>query len=205
VHEPELGVDQIQVVVHALAFPPDRFQPVGAVIGSHLERPARLHHAEHAHDPFGDPVTLRDSAGRVLLGEVPAPASGMVRVAVGPPRLGGQTLGVGGQLLGGGRRVLRELGQREAELPQHRRDRSRGEQAREMTLEDHPVEHRQGPYDAVRVDSLEQRHGQPPLHPGEVWSQLTRCAAGQIRRLRPPARATPATPPRPFGCGRRLG
>jgi len=66
-HEPELGVDQIQVVVHAFPFPADRLQPAGAMIAPHLHRPARLDRRQHAHHPFGDRIPLRDLPSPVLL------------------------------------------------------------------------------------------------------------------------------------------
>jgi hypothetical protein len=73
-----------------------------------------------------------------------------------------------------------------------------------MTLEDHPVEHRQRPYDAVRMHILEQRHGQPPLQRGEVSSHPTRRDAAQPAGFGRPQHPTTSPQPRRFGCGRRL-
>jgi hypothetical protein len=66
VHEPELGVDQIQVVVQALAFPPEQFEVAGLVALVDLEAEARLHRADETDDPFADAVALGDALGEVV-------------------------------------------------------------------------------------------------------------------------------------------
>jgi hypothetical protein len=55
-HEPELGVHQIQVVVQALAFAAEQFKPAGLVSLADLEAVAGLDGADQADDPVGDPV-----------------------------------------------------------------------------------------------------------------------------------------------------
>ena len=203
-HEAELGVDQVEVVVHALALPTGGLEAVGGLGLADLERPARLDHADDTHHPFGHAVAGGDGPGQVLLLLGAGPGAGVVEVDVGPARVGGEALGVVGDLLGGGLGIGGELLQRIALLPQQRRDGPRREQAREVALEDHPVEHRQGPYDAISVEFLEVAHG-PLLHRGgesHNGGRATHAVQPAGCGRNPPPSESNA--PRAFGCGRRL-
>ena len=63
VHEPELGVDEIQVVVQALAFTAEQLEPSAVVTLTNLEAVTRFDRADQTHDPLRDLITLRDLLG----------------------------------------------------------------------------------------------------------------------------------------------
>jgi hypothetical protein len=62
VHEAELGVDLIEVVVHALALTAASYEAMSVGIGLDVERPGRLHDGDHTDQPLGDPITIGDGA-----------------------------------------------------------------------------------------------------------------------------------------------
>ena len=104
VHEAKLGVDQVEVVVHALALTGTGPEPVGGRVGPDVEGPRRLDDADDADQPLGHPVTGRDLAGEVFFGLAVVAGGGMVEVDERSPRLGSHGLHVGsdrcGRLLG---------------------------------------------------------------------------------------------------------
>ncbi len=73
VHEAELGVDQVHVMVQALALAPGHLDAVGLVALADLEAHAGLDRADEAHDPLGDAVLVCYRLGQVVfhLGPVP--------------------------------------------------------------------------------------------------------------------------------------
>ena len=226
VHEAELGVDQVHVVVQALALAPGHLDAVGLVALADLEAHAGLHRADEAHDPLGDPVLLGDGLGQVVLHLGPVAGLDVVKGDARTARLGRQAVDVVGDAVRRGLGVLGEVGDRVTLGPQEGPHRVGLEEVREVTLEDHPVEHGQAAGDVAAVNVLEAVHGGPPC-----WCVASECAScrtarttsssqrptpsgaalpprhrpvarrrGHPRRLRP----TPAGVFTVFGCGRRL-
>ena len=234
VHEAELGVDQVEVVVQALALPAEELDGLGLMSAADLEGHARLHRADQAHDAFGDPVTLGDVLGQVVL---LLDAVAGLDVVEGDHRttgVGDQLAGVVGDALGGALGVVGEVGERHALGPQEAPGPVLLVERAQVALEDHAVEHRQAPGDALAVEILERPHGQPPcsssnqhiecaaVAPVEHWPLLAHHRPEGIgpalpARHRPvqnrqgfnaqPPAARGSAPPgitAPLGCGRRL-
>ena len=168
-HEPELVVDQIQVVVQALAFPAEQLQLAALVALADLEAEARLHRADQTDDPLGDPVALGDRLGQLVFVLGAVPGLHMIKGDHRSPRIRHQLPGIVGDPLGRGLGVGGEVLQRHALGPQEASGAVLLVQTAEMTLEDHPVEHRQTAGDPVPVNILERTHRSPPRNnPCEV-------------------------------------
>ena len=90
VHEAELGVDQVHVVVQALALAPGHLDAVGLVALADLEAHAGLHRADEAHDPLGDAVLGRDRLGQVVFHLGPVAGLDMVEGDARTAGFGGQ-------------------------------------------------------------------------------------------------------------------
>src|SRR5437588_13044193 len=82
VHEPELGIDQVQVVVNALALARTDLETMGAGIGLAIEGPGWLDDADHTDQSFAHPVFLDDGPGVALFGLARPTGSGVVQVQV---------------------------------------------------------------------------------------------------------------------------
>ena len=182
-HEPELVVDQIQVVVQALAFPAEQLQLAALVALADLEAEARLHRADQTDDPLGDPVALGDRLGQLVFVLGAVAGLHMIEGDHRSPLIGHQLPGVVGDPLGRGLRVGGEVLQRHALGPQEAAGAVLLVQAAEMTLEDHPVEHRQAAGDPVPVNILEHTHGAPPRQQRHAKSPAQDARAqGRLRR-----------------------
>ena len=192
VHEPELVVDQIQVVVQALPLPAEQLQLAALVPLADLEAEARLHRADQTDDPLGDPVALGDRLGQLVFVLGAVAGLHMIKGDHRPPRVGDQLAGVVGDPLRRRLRVGGEVLQRDTLGPQEAAGPVLLVQTRQMTLEDHPIEHRQTASDPIPMKILERTHN--------CTSTSTRTR--QVSRARckgtgpaPPARHRPDPPP----------
>ena len=227
-HEAELGVDQVHVVVQALALSPGHLDAVGLVALADLKAHAGLHRADEADNSLGDPVILHDGLGQVVFHLGAVAGLHVVEGDARTSRLGRQAVDVARDAVRRGLGVLGEVGDRVTLGPQEGPHRVGFEQMRQVTLEDHPVEHGQAAGDVAAVNVLEAVHGGPPcwcvdsecasliasphevrvlaarpMPSGAAWPPRHRPVAlrrGHPRRLRP----TPAGVVTVFGCGRRL-
>ena len=161
VHEAEVGVDEVEVVVQALALPACRLDAPGLHALAHLERHAGLDRADEAHDALGDPVTFGDRASELLLLLDAVAGLHVIEGDDRPSRLGGQAPGVVGDPLRRRLGIGGEVLQRHALAPQEAAHVVLLVEAREIPLEDHPVEHRQAPGDPAPMKILERAHGHP--------------------------------------------
>jgi hypothetical protein len=211
VHEAELGIDQVQVVVQALPFPVGNLELVGDVALVDLEAHARLDRADDTHDPLGDPVGLGDLLRHLLLVPGPAVRLDMLEGDDGASGVDGQPPGVVGDAFGGGLGPGREVRERHPLGPQEDTDRAALllVQLGEMPLEDHPVVHGQTARDPVPVKILERAHhnllherqppksvrisGQPP--PTLLFGRLSPSCAPRAGFAGPTTDAN-GTPPR---------
>jgi hypothetical protein len=158
VHEPELVVDDIQVVVQALPFPAEQLETACLVTLANLEAPARLDRADQTDDPLGDPVGLGDRFRQLVFVLGAVAGLDVIERDHRSTGVGHQLAGIVGDPLRRRLRVGREilechtLGPREAAGPVLL------VQGAEMTLEDHPVEHRQAARDPIPMKLLERAH-----------------------------------------------
>ena len=191
-HEPELGVDQIEVHVQT---PPRCRHRVHLALGvaAQLERGARLHGTQHTHQTFGDPITLGDPTGRVILRQSRTGAR-TEHVDVRPAGISSHSLSVGDHLLGRLLHVGAEPGDRHTLRPQPRPQRTRPEQPTQITLEDQPVEHRQRTDEPFPMQFLERRNHDPPPTPTRDSKSLPRRCKGTGPGSAGPAQLHP--PPR---------
>src|SRR6266540_2798423 len=72
VHEPELVIDQIQVVVQAPALTAEHLDPSALIAFADLERHARLDRTDQTNDPCGDPFAfgVKSFSGTLRIPEV---------------------------------------------------------------------------------------------------------------------------------------
>ena len=181
VHEPELGIDQVEVVMEALAFPAGQLETTGVVTLADLEAEAGLDRADQTDDPLGDPVGFGDRLGQVVLVLSAVAGLHVIEGDHRSPRLGHQPAGVGGDPLRRRLRVGGEVLERHTLGPQKAARPILLVERGEMAFEDHPVEHRQAARDPIPVEILERAHGHLPTR----------------RRHRPES----VTPPRPLVSG----
>jgi hypothetical protein len=164
VHEPELGVKQIQVVVQALPLPAVHLDGLGLEALADLETHTPLHRADNTDDPLGYPVLLRDGLGQLILAlavvvgldvierdDRTAGCLGQPPGVVRDPRRG--RLGIRGDVL-----QRHTLGPQETPRPVLL------VQPGQPALEDHPVIHSQTPVDPIPMKILEHGHHAPPRH-----------------------------------------
>jgi pimeloyl-ACP methyl ester carboxylesterase len=151
VHEPELRVDHIRVVVQTLPLPAEELQATAAVTAADLEAPARLDRADQTDDPLGDPVGLGDRLRQLVLVLGAVAGLDVIERDHWSTGVGRQLPGVVGDPLRRGLRVAREVLERDALSPQEAAGPVLLVQGAEMTLEDHPVEHRQAATDPTPV------------------------------------------------------
>ena len=170
---PELGVDEVPVQVHALALAVDDLELVGGVVASQVERSAGLDDPQHAHQPLGDAIALGDPPSQVLLGLARATGGGVLQVHEGTPRRLRRALSVHAQRLGRGLGPHRELGEGVAQVPQQDAHAPGVVEAHEVTLEDHPVEHRQAADHPAAVYRLKALHRRPSA---TLASESQECA-----------------------------
>ena len=95
VHEPELGIDQVEVVMEALAFPAGQLETTGVVTLADLEAEAGLDRADQTDDPLVDPVPLGDRLGELVLVQEAVAGLDVIEGDHWPPSVGGQLPGVG--------------------------------------------------------------------------------------------------------------
>jgi hypothetical protein len=101
VDEAELGIDQVEVQVHAFTLPADHVELMGGVVAAKFERHARLDGAQHAHQTLGDAVALRDPAGQVFLGLAGVAGGVVLEIDDRPASLVGDVMGMLAQGVGG--------------------------------------------------------------------------------------------------------
>ncbi len=157
-HEAQLGVDEVPVVLDALALGGDHVEPMGFVVLGDLERSTGLDRSQYAHEALGDPVVLRDRSCEVLFGLAGMSGGRPLQVDAWPPGLLRAVLSVLTQGIGRGLGPLAELGERNPLVPQERLDATGVVEAQEVALEDHPVEHGQAPGDAAPMYIFECAH-----------------------------------------------
>lgn len=161
-HEPELGVDQVEVVVQALALPAEELDGLGLM----RRRTWKDMHGSTALMRHTMPsVTPSRSAMDLARSSFCWTRLRGLDVVEGDHRtagVGGQLAGVVGDALGGGLGVVGEVGERHALGPQEAAGTVLLVERAEMAFEDHPVEHRQAPGDALAVEILERPHDRPP-------------------------------------------
>ena len=121
VHEPELGIDQIEVVMEALALPAGQLETTSAVALADLEAEARLDRADQTDDPLGDPVGFGDRLRQLVLVLGAVAGLHVIEGDHRSPRLGHQPAGVGGDPLRRRLRVGGEVLERHTLRPQKQR------------------------------------------------------------------------------------
>lgn len=155
-HEPELGVDQIEVELQALADLVEDLQ--AALLTPDAEGATGLDRPEDTYQSLFDPISLRDGAGQVLFGLTVAARHRAGQIQRRAARLGRDALGVVDHGLGGLAGVSGEVGERRPLAPQERTSPAGLVQARQVALENHPVEHGQAAGKPPPVHVLERSH-----------------------------------------------
>ena len=159
VDQPEVGLQEVEVEVQTLAPAAADLQALGLGVADHVEGAARLDRRQHADQALGDGVALDDLLGDVPLGMAQALGHGVGGVQVGATRLGGQGLGVSLERLAHPLDVAGVALQQHPLGAQEPTEGALGEQPREMSLEDHPVEGGERADDVLAVSRLEAGHG----------------------------------------------
>jgi hypothetical protein len=175
--------------VQAFAFPAGRLQPTGLHALAHLEAHARLHRADEADDPFGDPVALGDGLGQLVFPLSPVTGLHVIERDDRSPGVAHQLAGVVGDAFRRGLGVGGEVLQRHPLSPQETTDVLVRKQASEIPLEDHPVKHRQTARDPIAMKILECAHGDTSA--SSATREVSRHAGWKGTGPAPPARPRP--------------
>jgi hypothetical protein len=135
-HPPEFGIDQIQVIVQAFAWP--HLQTLGLPVRCDRERAAGLDHRQHAHQPLRHPIPLGNRPRPGLLGGARTMRAGVRQILDRPLRRRRKRHDMSPDPV----RLEEPSGvlQQNRSPRQVAAERAVGEEAVEMPLEDHPVE-----------------------------------------------------------------